>query len=105
MSAAVLLTVIAAYHFVTAWPRRIDVVEALATAARSVGFPIGHASAQLAWTGLRSRPVWRILIYSAQDLPAQRGLVEVDGVDGRILGQYVEENPEDWSQQGSAAEA
>jgi hypothetical protein len=26
--------------------------------------------------------------------------VEVDAIDGTILGQYVEDNPEDWSQYG-----
>ncbi|MCZ7536405.1 MAG: hypothetical protein M5T61_11150 [Acidimicrobiia bacterium] len=96
LAAAGLIGVLAVYHFVSAWPRRIDETEALAAAGRSVGFPIGHASAQLSWTGLRSRPVWRVLVYSAEDRPAKRGLVEVDGVDGRTLGQYVEENPEDW---------
>jgi hypothetical protein len=27
-----------------------------------------------------------------------RGLVELDAVDGDVLGEYTEENPEDWSQ-------
>jgi len=94
MAAAALLVALTSHSFVSAWPRRIDATEALATAARAVGFPIGHASAQLSWTGVRSRPVWRILISSAHDLPAKRGLVEVDGVNGRALSQYVEDDPE-----------
>lgn len=94
---AVLLAVIAAYHFVAAWPLRIDQTEALATASRTVGFPVGHASAQLAWRGLRSRPTWRILVYSADEPPSIRGLVELDAVDGSVLGEYTETNPEDWS--------
>ena len=105
MVAGAVIGALAAYHFVAAWPRRIDETEALATAARSIGFPIGHASAQLSWSGLRSRPVWRILVYSAEERPAKRGLVEVDGVDGRTLGQYVEDNPEDWSEEGDVERA
>lgn len=95
--AAVLLGLAAAYHFLAAWPLRIDQTEALATASRTVGFPVGHASAQLAWRGLRSRPTWRILVYSADEPPTIRGLVELDAVDGAVLGEYTENNPEDWS--------
>ena len=59
---------------------------------------MGHASAQLAWRGLRSRPTWRILLYSAEDPPDKRGLVMVDGVDGHVVAHMVEDNPEDWSE-------
>ena len=58
---------------------------------------MGHASAQLAWRGLRSRPTWRILLYSNEARPERRGLVLVDGVDGEIVGRFVEQNPEDWT--------
>jgi hypothetical protein len=95
---AILLLAIAAYHFVAGWPLEIDQTEALAVASRTVGFPVGHASAQLGWRGLRSRPTWRILLYSAEDPPATRGLVELDAVDGHVIGEYTERNPEDWSQ-------
>ena len=94
---AILLAVIAAYHFVAGWPLRIDQTEALAVASRTVGFPVGHASAQLAWRGLRSRPAWRILVYSADEPPSVRGLVELDAVDGHVIGEYTEQNPEDWA--------
>jgi hypothetical protein len=97
---AVLLGCIAGYHFLAGWPLRIDQVEALAVASRTVGFPVGHASAQLAWRGLRSRPAWRILLYSADEPPSMRGLVELDAVDGHVLGEYTERNPEDWSEFG-----
>ena len=50
------------------------------------------------WRGIRSRPTWRILLYSAEDPPAQRGLVLVDGVDRAIVAHFVEDNPEDWSE-------
>ena len=99
-AAGVVLAVIAAYHFLAAWPLAVDQTEALAVSSRSVGFPVGHASAQLAWRGLRSRPAWRILLYSADDPPSLRGLVELDAVDGHALGEYTESNPEDWSSYG-----
>lgn len=102
IGAAVLLFLVAAYHLAAAWPQRVDQTEALAVASRAVGFPIGHASAQLGWRGLRSRPSWRILLYSADEPPSIRGLVEVDAVDGRVLGDYTEHNPEDWSQHAQA---
>ena len=35
--------------------------------------------------------------YSNEPSPEQRGLVLVDGVDGGIVDQFVERNPEDWS--------
>ena len=93
----VTLLLIALYHFVTGWHLAVDQTEALAVASRTVGFPVGHASAQLGWRGLLSRPAWRILVYSADEPPSVRGLVELDAVDGRVLGDYTERNPEDWS--------
>src|SRR5262245_41116984 len=100
--AAGLLGATAIYHFLAGYPLRIDQTDALARASRAVGFPVGHASAQLAWRGLRSRPTWRILLYSADEPPSIRGLVQLDAVDGRLLGEYTEQNPEDWSQLSSA---
>jgi len=94
---AVLLALIGGYHFLAGWPLKVDQTEALAVASRTVGFPVGHASAQIAWRGLRSRPAWRILVYSADEPPSVRGLVELDAVDGHVLGEYTEHNPEDWS--------
>jgi hypothetical protein len=102
VAGAVLLALIGGYHFLAAWPLRVDQTEALTVATRTVGFPVGHASAQLAWRGLRSRPAWRILLYSADDPPATRGLVELDAVDGHVLGHYTEANPEDWSRYRSS---
>jgi hypothetical protein len=37
-----------------------------------------------------------VLCYSAEDPPQKRGLVLVDAVDGRVLEQLVEANPEEW---------
>ena len=104
LAAAVLLAAISAYHFLTAWNLEVDQTQALVVATRTVGFPVGHASAQLAWRGLRSRPVWRILLYSADEPPTMRGLVELDAVDGHVMGEYTEPNPEDWSKFGLAGE-
>ena len=100
LAAAVFLVLVAAYHFAAAWPLKLDETAALAASAAATGFPVGHASAQLAWRGLRSRPVWRVLLYSADEPPSKRGLVELDAVDGAILGTYTEDNPEDWSAYG-----
>lgn len=100
LAVGVLLAGIGGYHFLAGWRLQVNETEALAIASRTVGFPVGHASAQLAWYGLRSRPAWRILLYSADDPPSFRGLVECDGVDGRVMGEYTERNPEDWSEYG-----
>lgn len=95
--AAALLAVVGAYHLVAGWDLDIDERDALVAATGAVGFPVGHASAQLGWRGVRSRPTWRILVYSAESPPAKRGLVLVDGVDGEVLEFFAEDNPEDWS--------
>lgn len=97
LGVGIALAVIGAYHLATAWPLAVRETDALVAAASRVGFPVGHASGQLGWRGLRSRPVWRILVYSAEDPPARRGLVLVDAVDGRVLDHFVENNPEDWA--------
>ncbi len=64
---------------------------------RMARLPVGHASAQMAWRGLRSRPTWRVLVYSNESPPERRGLVFVDGVDGSVVASHAEANPEDWS--------
>ena len=98
LGAGLALVGIGLYHLLAGYPLRIDQTDALAAAGREVGFAVGHASAQLSWRGVRSRPTWRILLYSAEDPPAQRGLVLVDGVDGATVAHFVEDNPEDWSE-------
>ncbi|MEO8697875.1 MAG: hypothetical protein ABI658_30530 [Acidimicrobiales bacterium] len=96
--AAIVLLVWALYHWQAGWSLAIDENDALVAATRAVGFPVGHASAQLGWRGIRSRPTWRILLYSNEPQPAKRGLVLVDGVDAEVVGQFVEKNPEDFSE-------
>lgn len=98
LAAAILLVVIGGYHFLAAWRLRVDQTEALTVASRTVGFPVGHSSGQLGFRGLRSRPSWRILLYSADEPPTKRGLVIIDGVDGEVIDQFVEDNPEDWTE-------
>jgi hypothetical protein len=97
VAAAVVLIVVGAYSFVTGWNLDVDERDALVVATRQVGFPVGHASAQMGWRGVLSRPTWRILLYSADEPPEKRGLVLVDGVDGEVVEWFVEDNPEDWS--------
>ena len=97
LGAAVLLALLGIYHLLSGFDLDFDERDALVAASRTVGFPVGHASAQLGWRGLRSRPTWRILLYSAEDPPSTRGLVLVDGVDGEIVAHFTEPNPEDWS--------
>lgn len=94
----VVLVLVAVYHLRAGYPLAVRDLEALTAASRQVGFPIGHASAQLGWRGLLSRPTWRLLLYSADEPPTKRGLVLVDGVDGSVVAHFVEDNPEDWSE-------
>ncbi len=98
LAAAIGLALFGTYSIVSGWNLAVDEADALVEAVKIVGFPVGHASAQMGWRGLLSRPTWRILLYSAEDPPAQRGLVLVDGVQGQVLEWFVEDNPEDWSQ-------
>jgi hypothetical protein len=86
------------YCIVAGQPLKTDETDALVAATKAVGFPVGHASAQLGWRGLRSTPTWRILLFSAEEPPKSRGFVLVDAVSGDVLDQIVEDNPEDWSQ-------
>lgn len=91
---ACLLGAMAIISFSSGWKMTIDESEALVRATRKVGFPVGHASAQQVWRGLRSRPTWRIFCYSVEEPPRQRGLVLVDAVNGEIVECLVEANPD-----------
>ncbi len=96
--AAGLLALFGVYSFVSGWDLAVDERDALVAATGAVGFSVGHASAQMGWRGLASRPTWRILLYSADEPPTKRGFVLVDGTDGEVLDSFVEDNPEDWSE-------
>ncbi len=101
VAAALGLAVLGLYHLQAGWPLGVDEAEALVVAIRCAGFPVGHASAQMAWRGLRSRPTWRILVYSNESPPGRRGLVVVDGVDGTVVASHIEDNPELWVSDGN----
>jgi len=91
------LVLFGVYSYQAGFDLEVDERDALVAATRAVGFPVGHASAQMGWRGLRSRPTWRILLYSSEEPPVKRGLVLVDGINGDVLQHFVEDNPEDWS--------
>ncbi len=92
--AAAVLSAVGVFSITSGWRMHVDETEALIAAQQALGFPIGHASAQQVWRGLRSRPTWRVLCYSAEDPPAERGLVLVDAIDGRVIEHLREGNPE-----------
>ncbi len=92
------LAVFGVYSIIAGWNLDVDERQALVESTKAVGFPVGHASAQMGWRGLLSRPTWRILLYSNEEPPAKRGFVLVDGVNGEVVDSFVEDNPEDWSE-------
>lgn len=97
LGAAILLGAVGTFSITSGWRMKVDEKQALVAAQGAVGFAVGHASAQQVWRGLRSRPTWRVLIYSAEEPPRRRGLVLVDAIDGRVLEHLTQENsPEDW---------
>jgi hypothetical protein len=87
----VLLVAIALYHQVSGSHLAVREADALTAANRATGFPVGHASAQLGFEGWRARPIWNVLVFSADEPPSQRGLVRVDAESGAVVDQYVEE--------------
>lgn len=98
LGAAAILAIVGGYSLISGWDLRIDERDALVAAVAAVGFPVGHASAQMGWRGLFSRPTWRVLLYSAEEPPERRGFALIDGVDGSVVESFVEDNPEDWSE-------
>jgi hypothetical protein len=99
LGAAILLGGFGIICLTSGWRMQIDEKQALVAATGAVGFAVGHASAQQVWRGLRSRPTWRVLCYSAENPPRQRGLVLVDAIDGEVLQHLVQDNPEtDWQE-------
>ena len=83
------------------WKMSIDEQQALTLAGAAVGFPVGHASAQQVWKGLRSRPTWRVLCYSDEDPPTRRGLVLVDAVNGKVLEQLTQDSLDEWASESA----
>ena len=87
------LVVIGGYHMLAG--RHLDVTDgaALIAANRSTEFAVGHASAVLGFEGPLARPVWNVLVFSADEPPSRRGLVRVDGQTGEVVETYTEDVP------------
>ena len=88
-----MLLAIGGFHFLAGWRLEVREWKALQVANQATGFPVGHASAQLNFDGWRSRPVWNVLVFSADDPPSQRGLVRVDGITAEVVDQFTEAVP------------
>jgi hypothetical protein len=86
-----LLAAVAVWHYASAWHIAVLDPEALETATREVGFPVGHASAVVGFDGIRARPVWNVLVFSGDEPPSRLGLVRVDAVDGHVAGSWLED--------------
>lgn len=99
LGAGIVLVAFGVYGMVAGWTLQVDETEALLAASTQAGFAVGHASAQMVWRGWLSKPCWRILLYSAENPPARRGIVLLDGRSGEVIEWFVEDNPEDWSEE------
>lgn len=90
----VALLAVAAYHYATSWPLSVRDAEALEIANRTIDFPVGHASAAINFDTWRAKPVWNVLVFSADDPPTRRGLVRVDALTGDVIETYAEDVPD-----------
>ncbi len=90
VAGGIAFVLIGAFFFFTAWPLKVDDLTALTTAASQAPFPVGHASAQLCFTGWLSKPRWRVVVFSSDEPPTQRGLVEIDAVSKDIESTYFD---------------
>ena len=93
-TAVAVLVIVGGYHLIAGWNLEVREGEALEIANRTVAFAVGHASASLGFTGWRARPVWNVLVFSADEPPSERGLVRIDGIDGTVVDHYSEPVPE-----------
>lgn len=84
------LVLVGGYHVIAGWRLRIREGKALEIANREVGFAVGHASANLGFTGWRAKPVWNVLVFSADEPPSRRGLVRVDALTAEVVDSYTE---------------
>lgn len=87
------LVAIGIYHFAAGHDLAVKDHEALTIANKATGFAVGHASAVLGFDGIMARPVWNVLVFSADEPPSQRGLVRVDGRSGEVVETYTEAVP------------
>lgn len=91
MAAAMVL--LGAYHIAAGWDVAYAEDRALELANREVEFAVGHASAVMNFEGWLAKPVWNVLVFSADDPPSERGLVRVDAMTGAVVDRYVEAVP------------
>jgi hypothetical protein len=83
---------LAVWHLLASWPLAVSPEMALGKAAAAAPFPVGHSSAAVTFHGVRARPRWHVVLYDADNPPAQRALVVVDAVTGAQVGEvYVED--------------
>ena len=101
VSGGVILVIFGLFCITSGWKMTVDEQQALTLAGAAVGFPVGHASAQQVWKGLRSRPTWRVLCYSDEDPPSRRGLVLVDAVNGKVLEQLTQDSLDEWASESA----
>jgi hypothetical protein len=91
---ALLVAVLAVWHFRAAWPLEVDQETALQVGAAMAPFAVGHASAAVTFHGVRSRPQWSVIMYSADDPPSRRALVRLDAITGQPVAEvYTEDVP------------
>lgn len=91
-----LCIVLGIYVLACSWPLRVGEREAILAAGRAVSFPMGPSSVSIGFKGIRSRPCWRLLVYSPElPRPKKRALVVIDAVDGTLLDVIEEDNPEE----------
>ncbi len=91
---ATLMAVLALWHFRAAWPLDVDQETALEVGAAMAPFAVGHASAAVTFHGVRSRPQWSVIMYSADEPPSRRALVQLDAITGESVAEvYTEDVP------------
>jgi hypothetical protein len=91
---AAILVGIGVYHFAAGHHLEVREAAALTAANRASEYPVGHASAVLGFDGFLARPVWNVLVFSADEPPSRRGLVRVDGRTGDVIETYTENVPD-----------
>ena len=82
---------LAAIHRLAAHKLLVDQAAALDIAGSRVEFTVGHASAALAFTGWRAKPIWNVIVYSAVEPPDQRTLIQIDGLTGELVDEVYTE--------------
>lgn len=93
--AGIISLVIGLLFFALGWELNAKDLDALTLAASKAPFSVGHASAQLCFTGWASKPTWRVVVFSSDEPPTQRGLVEISAVSKEVTSTFFDmEEPE-----------